>query len=117
MHSKAKGPTKSERHRMAWMKEDGCIACRQEGRNAVQADVDHEVIGGKRTGHNRTIPLCPWHHRGIPPFNWTASMARIELGPTKCNEMREFYERFGSFSEMVDATNERYGSRVKPSGY
>jgi len=116
MHSKAKGPTKAERLRMAWIKEDGCGPCRKIGIVNL-ADADHEVVGGKRTGHSRTIPICPWHHRGVPPNGWTASMAEMQLGPTKSRDMRGFYSRFGTFDEQLAEVNERYENRQRPAGY
>jgi hypothetical protein len=42
----------------------GCICCYQFG-GWVHPEVHHLISGNRRMGHNWTIPLCPFHHRGV----------------------------------------------------
>lgn len=66
MHSKAKPPTDAEHRRFDIItREIGCIVCKLQGKPYTPAEVHHLVSGGKRMGHSYTIPLCPYHHRGV----------------------------------------------------
>lgn len=76
----------------------GCIACRILGVYSL-ADVHHVLTGGRRTGHQDTIPLCPWHHRGVlPPHE--------DLGPSLANGSKPFHARFGRQEELLKQVNE-----------
>lgn len=82
----------------------GCIACRILGVFS-QADVHHVLSGGRRTGHKDTIPLCPWHHRGVvghmelPPRH-------LDIGPSLANGSKPFHARFGTQKELLAKVNE-----------
>ncbi len=52
--------------RMAKLKDLGCIVCLMEVGMWVEAEIHHirEELGtGQRRDHDKTIPLCPQHHR------------------------------------------------------
>jgi hypothetical protein len=81
----------------------GCIACRILGVHS-QADVHHVLSGGRRRGHQDTIPLCPWHHRGVlPPHQ--------DLGPSLANGSKPFHARFGRQEELLTMVNELIGEK------
>ena len=107
MKSRLPAPTKAESHRIAWMKNDGCIACRQRGHQRY-ADA-HHLLKGYRISHSHTIPLCEWHHRGINIFPGTPT-ASIEdaLGPSYANSKKAFVEEFGTEEELLEKTDNRY---------
>lgn len=61
-----KAATKAEKAHMSKVVELGCIACRTKGIYGTPAEVHHLRVGvgmGQRSGHKKSIPLCPPHHR------------------------------------------------------
>ena len=93
-----------------WFRDLGYIACiiegerRGEDRSGTPSDVHHEVKG-YRTGHHRTIPLCPWHHRGVPPGQFNdhenPHITTAELfGPSLKHSPSGFTNRYGTFDEL-----------------
>jgi hypothetical protein len=112
MHSKATGPTKSERYRWTWFREIGCIPCRLEGemrgvrREGVPPDVQHVISGGLRVGHAATYPCCPWHHRGIcvsGPDGTAYSALESEgiLGPSLARDKTAYVARYGDEAALI----------------
>lgn len=61
-------PTKAEQERLDAIKEIGCIVARLRGLGFVPCDVHHLTTGGKhgqkRLGHDKTVGLNAWSHRG-----------------------------------------------------
>ena len=53
----------SEARHLSKVQALGCIICRRNGYD-TPAEVHHLTAGGRRLGHDHTIPLCPEHHRG-----------------------------------------------------
>lgn len=67
-----KQPTKAEREYMGSVAALGCVACMNLGHQGTPAEIHHLLNGkgvGQRAAHERTIPLCPWHHRNGGPGN------------------------------------------------
>ncbi len=96
MVGKTKAPTKAERRRMDTLKHDvGCIACRLEGFSYVTPDIHHLLDGGRRRGHAYTIPLCPWHHRGMGSGP----------GVSMAHGSKPFREMYGPDDELLEATD------------
>lgn len=81
--------------------EIGCVACRKMGYFSL-ADVHHLLSGGRRRGHDFTIPLCPWHHRGIEP-------PPVDVGPSLANGSKPFRAAFGSDDELLAEVNRLIG--------
>lgn len=102
-HSTGK-PTKANLQRFALFQEIGCICCRLDGRGREPADVHHLVEGGKRLGHNFTIPLCVWHHRGQIE-NMNARDATEIYGPSLANGSKPFVAKYGTEKELLEITN------------
>lgn len=90
--------TKADKERFRLLQEHGCAACRKDG-YCQDPDIHHILRGGNRMGHQYTIPLCPYHHRGINPDG------RMVQGPTLCDNKREFVERYGTEMQLLDEVN------------
>lgn len=79
----------------------GCVACRILGFYSAP-DVHHVLSGGRRTGHQATLPLCPYHHRGMLP---SEAQWHLDMGPSLANGSKPFHARFGTQSELLDKVN------------
>jgi hypothetical protein len=58
--------TKAEKQRFQRMVDLGCIICLRGGWGHSQPEIHHIRKGqgvGQRASHDKTIPLCPAHHR------------------------------------------------------
>ena len=58
--------SKEEKRWLADVASLGCVACRNSGYGASQAEVHHSRSGagmGLKAHYMKTIPLCPLHHR------------------------------------------------------
>lgn len=101
------GPvTPADQARFDAMQCGGCLACRQLGRFGEPSDVHHLLSGGYRIGHQFTVALCPWHHRGVRP-KWALNddVARAELGPSMKIEPSAFRIQFGFDHELLATQN------------
>lgn len=85
------------------LQEVGCIACRIRFGMGAPADVHHITEGGRRLGHDFTIPLCPWHHRGISAF--PDRVATEKYGPSLAKSKREFVGEFGTEKTLLHRVN------------
>lgn len=96
--------TKADRERMAKLKDMPCVCC---GRRGV--DVHHLVDKGYRRlsgGHQATIPLCAWHHRGEPVGMWTVTETAARLGPSLALNKKQFNLRYGGERALLDRVNQ-----------
>lgn len=107
MH-KSKNPTKSQIKRFQCISEIGCIACilEDEYRRGTPPDIHHLIDGGKRQGHDFTVGLCPWHHRGIPILSMTKTETQEIAGPSLAISPHQFHKKYGSDSELLSYQNE-----------
>lgn len=88
----------------------GCICCSIEGYEGVPVDADHLVDKGSRKksgGDAATLPLCPWHHRGVPPSGFSEDTARGYAGPSKRLHRKKFIEKYGTDRELLAQVNKR----------
>lgn len=97
--------TAAQKRRFLRFQDIGCIACRKLGFRDVPAQAHHLLDGGRRRGHDATIPLCPWHHQGQPPEAFTMLQAIHLLGPSLALSSRLFREKFGSDDELLAETD------------
>lgn len=99
MVGKSVSHTKADKRRFRELQEVGCIACWQRG---IRRDVDvhHLLSGGYRMGHQYTLGLCPYHHRGVLPENMDPYTARELLGPSLSEEGKAFHDEFGTDNEL-----------------
>lgn len=96
-------PTRAQEERFFLIREIGCIACLSRGITRA-AEVHHLTIGGKhgqkRRGHDFTVGLCSWHHRGENAFG-SASLGELTYGPSYAREPRKFRETFGHDDKLL----------------
>lgn len=100
--SKRQSISAKHRRRFHALQEFGCVACRKEGDGYRAPDVHHLVDGGKRLGHDYTIPLCPYHHRGVQAQN-----GEIFHGPSLADGKRKFEFRYGKELDLLDYVDRR----------
>src|SRR5271168_672128 len=87
----------------------GCIACSINGFSAGNPEIHHLVDKGYRKhsgGDQATIPLCQYHHRGIPWIDFPVSYMRERFGPSMALEAKAFAVEFGSQRELLAKVNE-----------
>lgn len=66
-------------------------------------DAHHLLSGGRRVGHAATVALCPWHHRGIPPFDAMSQKQATEMfGPSWELGSKPFRAMYGSDDELMN---------------
>lgn len=91
--------------------EIGCVACDQDGRYNFNTEVhhlnEHGLAGKKRRGDEYTVPLCAWHHRGVPPIGKNTTWAKEFMGPSFALHKLAFRERYGTDDELLQATNKQ----------
>lgn len=106
-----KAPTKFERERFGELRRIGCIACLKDGHKNDQIDIHHLTEGGRRVGHDATLPLCPWHHRGVVPFMPYAVNQRHlhQTAPSLAVSRYDFERRYGTQKELLAEVNELIG--------
>jgi hypothetical protein len=95
--------TKADRERMSRLKEMPCVCCRRR-----PVEIHHIVDKGYRKhsgGHQATIPLCVYHHRGVLDDGWTAARMAFALGPSMALSKREFNYRYGGERALLDRVN------------
>lgn len=86
----------------------GCICCYINGINGVPADVHHIVDKGYRAhsgGDAATLPLCPWHHRGVPPSGMSEDTSLLYAGPSLALHKKRFVREFGTERELLAKVN------------
>ena len=93
-----KTPNKAEALRFEGIKEIGCIVASLRGHRWVPCEIHHTTVGGrhgqKRRGHEYTVGLNPWSHRGVPFNGMTADQCRLLFGPSYALQPREFRELY-----------------------
>ncbi len=102
-----RGQTKAERERVSLVKRKGCLCCLQLGlehdEDGPTVEAHHLLSGSVRRGHDYTVGLCAWHHRGRLTINgWTLGMHREFLGPSLADGSVPFHDRFGSDESLLD---------------
>lgn len=57
---------KEDRERFKKLNDMGCILCFLRETPGTPSEIHHvrTEVGWGRDGHQNTIPLCPYHHRG-----------------------------------------------------
>lgn len=101
---------RAREHRFRRLKELGCVASWMEGFPMMPAEIHHLNEGGKagqkRRGDEFTIPLSPWHHRGVVMTGHTRASMREQFGPSLAHESRAFRERYGTDDELLAKVND-----------
>ncbi len=103
MVGKTKAPTKAQKQRFQKLQELGCICCLKEGGYRAP-DIHHITDCGRRMGHDYTIPLCPYHHRGV-----ITDPHEIYRGPSLADGKRPFETCYGTELELLSQVNNLIG--------
>lgn len=82
----------------------GCYCCAKMGWYAPP-DIHHILSGGRRKGHDATIPLCAWHHRGHCEMGWNKARMRLRFGPSLADGSKPFHAHWGTQLEILDEIN------------
>lgn len=95
------------------IKESGCCVANMRGLGYVYPEIHHLTTGGKhgqkRRGHEFSIGLNSWSHRGVPMEGWTKDDCRETFGPSYALEPRLFREQIGDDETLLAYQNEVLG--------
>jgi len=105
MVGKSKSHTKDDKRRFQLLPQIGCICCKSYGIHNEWVQIHHIVEGNKRLGHQYTLPLCYWHHEGVPPEGLTREQAEARVGPS-LKSKKKFNSVFGGEMELLSYTNQ-----------
>lgn len=89
--------TKLDARRFLKLVELGCIACIKAGSGYRAPDIHHVLRGGRRIGHQATLPLCPEHHRF--PSNGKV------VGPSLADGSKVFEAKWGTQKDLLIEVN------------
>jgi hypothetical protein len=102
-----KAPTAAQKRRMESLHKTGCRACwKCDASTGHVLEVHHLTDCGRRRGHDFTISLCAYHHRGVPIEGWTRKDMEKIWGPSVAGGSRPFKERFGADDELLAIQND-----------
>lgn len=109
-HSTGK-TTKAEQLRLDRIHAMPCPPCEKEKiAQPSRTEAHHLVDKGTRAlsgGHDATIPLCGWHHRGECVEYMSGREMKLVYGPSLKLHKREFIARYGTEREQLAVTDER----------
>lgn len=109
-----KPASQGDKQRFAAIKEIGCIACRMYGFGYVACEVHHLTVGGKhgapRRGHEYTVGLCTYHHRG------EADGYGHARGPSYAKAPKAFRATFGPDEDLLAKQNELIALHMARTG-
>lgn len=103
-------PTLAQQWRFRVIQEIGCIACLAIGRKSP-AEIHHLTVGGlhgqKRRGHDFTVGLCCYHHRGVAAGS-AISARGLEplLGHSYALNPKGFRAQFGRDDALLARQNQ-----------
>jgi len=114
MNHSTSNPTKADLSRFAKLKALGCVACKLDGLTDDQTEpqIHHYLSGNKRIGHHATVPLCYFHHNGLPYDGIPTAWLLANVGPSFHKHTREFRKRYGSDKELLETVNQLIGSNA-----
>lgn len=102
-------PTLAQRQRMDAITDIGCIVAQALGLGYIPCEVHHLTVGGKhgqkRRGHDFTIGLNPWSHRGEPFGGMDADTCERLFGPSYAKQPRRFRQEIGNDDYLLDLQN------------
>jgi len=120
MKTSTKAPTKEQIRRWNDLQAIGCVATLlRTGVIGTPGDVHHLLSGGKRMGHDFTIVLHPWYHRGCDLHQLGIEQCRKLFGPSLALHKKEFIEEFGDEMYLLEVSNQlltKYRNTINSSG-
>lgn len=100
-----KRPTKAQQDRLDRLHRLPCMACVHEGvTQPFQTEAHHLVDKGYREhsgGHDATIPLEAWHHRGVQREGWLRIEMEAKYGPSMALNKKAFEAKYGTQRELL----------------
>ena len=106
--------TKAAQARFRALHDLGCICCLLECVVWMAPDIHHIFDNGYREhsgGDMATIPLCPWHHRGLTPEGMTTAVAANKMGPSLALSKRLFNAVYGGERKLLEHVNAQLDMR------
>lgn len=104
-------PTKAQRTRLDALSRMRCLCCEFEKvQQPWPTEIDHLVDNGYRRlsgGHDATIPLCAWHHRGLCLDGCTTETMTGRYGPSFALRGRLAAVWYGSKRDLLERVNAR----------
>jgi hypothetical protein len=100
-------PTKDQQDRFDAIKDFGCICCFIDGTEHVACEIHHLTSCGRRRGHDFTIGLCPYHHRGVTDLRREDAIS-ID-GPSLAHGAKLFRKYWGADDMLLDLQNRMIG--------
>jgi hypothetical protein len=104
--------SKADQVRLDWVHEQPCIACTLNRFvsqvTGMRVEAHHLVDKGYRKhsgGHQATIPLCAWHHRGEPHIDFSIKEMGYRYGPSIAVSKRMFVAQYGTDRELLEKVN------------
>jgi len=108
--SSAPAPTRAQKARMDMIKEVGCLVARLRGYDWVYPEIHHLTADGRhgspRRGHDFTIGLNPWSHRGEILEYYTEDQCLRMFGPSFAKDPNGFREAIGDDEYLLQCQNE-----------
>lgn len=105
MVGKTERPTEEQRKHLDKIASMPCICCQKENiAQPSRTEIHHITDGGYRKhsgGHFSVLPLCSFHHRGVPRDGWTVSKTTYEYGPSLELHKRTFVATYGTERELL----------------
>lgn len=102
-------PTKAQSARLDAVSAMCCVCCQMErAQQPWPTEVDHLVDKGTRKhsgGHDATIPLCAWHHRGLCLDGVSAETMHARYGPSFALRGRLAATWYGTKRELLEFVN------------
>lgn len=110
-------PTKAQRERFDMILNIGCVVSRLRGLGYVPCEI-HHLTGGlhgqKRQGHDFTVGLNAWSHRGFRDEFYSLKWHRDTFGPSYAMEPRTFRDLYPD--ELLLETQEKLIEQFKKMG-
>ena len=106
--------SKAAQARFRALQDLGCICCLLECVGWMAPDIHHIVDKGYREhsgGDMATLPLCPWHHRGLTPEGMTTAYAIQRLGPSLKLDKKQFNRTYGGERRLLELVNAQLDMR------
>jgi hypothetical protein len=114
-------PTAEQKRREALIRERGCVACMMAALypQCGPTEIHHLTIGDKhgapRLGHDFTVGLGAWHHRGVVleevPLE---THMEVMYGPSFAVTPKAFRNEYGDGARLLEYQNETIGWTAPP---
>lgn len=104
MVGKSRQATKEQQKRFQYIQMGGCVACLQLDFYNSECEI-HHLLRGYRRGHDYSVGLCAYHHRGILPEGLTYKQCKNRMGPSLAEESKAFHETFGDDDFLLELQN------------